>query len=168
VSTTRAEAGRMPAAALAWLLGPIAAGLGLAAHVLGGGASPSLLIVVALAALLGMAAAIGKPGRLPGWGLLLTAGIAQQLLHFAFAAFSISTGFDAPTHGHGQAPAQEPGTANQGRNQGPVPYDLHLLLYLHMAAALLTVVATRQLNKIPARRSQRNPAETDAGVPVRK
>ncbi len=164
MSTTRAEAGRIPAAALAWLLGPIAAGLGLVAHVLGGGASPSLLIVVALAALLGMAAAIGKPGRLPGWGLLLTAGIAQQLLHFAFAAFSISTGFDAPTHGHGQ----EPGTANQGQNQGPVPHDLHLLLYLHMAAALLTVVATWQLDKIPAPRSQRNPADADAGVPVRK
>ncbi|MDQ1053642.1 preprotein translocase subunit SecY [Arthrobacter sp. SORGH_AS 212] len=168
MSTTRAEAGRIPAAALAWLPGPIAAGLGLLAHVLGGGASPSPPIVVALAALLGMAAAIGKPGRLPGWGLLLTAGIAQQLLHFAFADFSVSTGFDAPAHDHGQSPVQDPGTANQGHTQGAVPHDLHLLLYLHMAAALLTVFATRQLDKIPVRRSQRNPIATDGGVPVRK
>ncbi|ACL38375.1 conserved hypothetical protein [Pseudarthrobacter chlorophenolicus A6] len=157
---------RRPRPSLAWLLGPIATGLGWAAHVLGGGASPSALIVVALAALLGMAAAIGKPGRLPGWGLLLTAGITQQLLHFAFAAFSISTGFDAPSHGHGQSPAQDPGTATQG--QGPVAHDLHLLLYLHMGAALLTLVITRQLDRLPARRIQRKPLDVRAGMQVRK
>jgi hypothetical protein len=147
VNTAGTPPHRPRLAALAWLPGPLATGLGIAAHVLGGGASPAPLIVAALAALLGMAAAIGRPWRLPGWGLLLLSGVVQQVLHLAFAAFSVSTGVDLPTHGHGSAPAADTGG---GGAQATGPHDLHLLLYLHMGAALVTAWATGRLAKAAA------------------
>lgn len=147
-----------------WILGPVATVLGLAAHVLGGGAAPAPLIVIALAALLGMAAAMGRPGRLPGWGVLLASGAVQQFLHLAFAAFSVSTGIELPGtglpgHGHGQPATPAPGT-NSGQAVGH--QDLHLLLYLHVAAALLTAYAARQLEKVGARRMPARHAGTRA------
>ena len=143
---------------LAWLAGPLATGLGWTAHVLGGGRSPALLIVVALAALLGMAAAMAGPRRLPPWAVLVGAGLAQQLLHLAFSALSSASGFALPGHGHGNATstgaAEEPGQAAE---------DLHLLLYLHAAAALLTALAVTQWEKLTKWRRREAPAgeETD-------
>jgi hypothetical protein len=149
---SQVASGRVRAESRAWLLGPLATGLGWAAHVLGGGASPAPLIVVALGALLGMVTAIGRPGRLPGWGLLLASGVVQQLLHLAFAALSVSTGVDLPGHGHGRPEAADPNT--QGAHPAGAA-DLHLLLYLHMAAALLTAYAAGLLEKSTVHRRQR-------------
>lgn len=145
---------------LAWLAGPLATGLGWAAHMLGGGRSPALLIVVALAALLGMAAAMAGPRRLPPWAVLVVAGLAQQLLHLAFSALSSPSGFALPGHGHGDVPspqaAEEPGRA--------APHDLHLLLYLHATAALLTALAVTQWEKIKRWRRQESPAGDETAV----
>ena len=144
----------------AWFAGPLATGLGWTAHVLGGGRSPAFLIVVALAALLGMAAAMGRPRRLPPWALLMAAGLAQQLLHLAFSALSSASGFALPGHGHGNAPspeaAEEPSLA--------AAQDLHLLLYLHAAAALLTALAVTQWDKITQWRSREARAGEETGV----
>ena len=161
MDTNQAVDRRTGAAYPAWILGPVATALGLAAHVLGGGGAPAPLIVTALAALVGMAAAMGSPGRLPGWGLLLASGAVQQLLHLAFAAFSVSTGIELPGHGHGQ-PATPAPVANSG--QAAAHQDLHLLLYLHVAAALLTAYAARLLEKVGA---QRKPVR-HAGIKARE
>ncbi|WP_205754676.1 hypothetical protein [Pseudarthrobacter sp. NamE2] len=129
----------------AWLLGPLATGLGWAAHVAGGGQSPAVLIVLALAALLGMVASMLGRRRLPGWAVLVAAAVAQQLLHLAFSAFSSPSGFSLPGHGHGETPAPDT-TPAQGATAPS--HDLHVLLYLHAAAALLTVLAAAQWPRI--------------------
>lgn len=121
------------AGSLAWLAGPLSTGLGLVAHLVGGGPAPGLMILGALAALLGMGAAILGRFRLPGWALLLLCGVAQQLLHWGFAIFSGGAASGLSEHGHGSA-RQEPSPA--GEAAAPAGYSLHLMLYLHMAAAL--------------------------------
>ncbi|WP_258804530.1 hypothetical protein [Pseudarthrobacter sp. NS4] len=129
---------------LVWLSGPLATGLAWAAHTASGGQSPAVLIVLALAALLGMAASIVGPRQLPAWAVLVVAGLAQQLLHLAFAAFSVSNGVALPGHGHGGAPdvpPAEPGVSG-------APHTLHLMLHLHMGAALVTMAVVTQWNKL--------------------
>lgn len=129
---------------LVWLTGPLATGLGWAAHVASGGQSPAFLIVMALAALLGMAASMVGPRQLPAWAVLVAAGLAQQLLHLAFTAFSVSNGVPLPGHGHGGAPdvsPSEPGAS-------AAPHTLHLMLHLHMGAALVTMAVATQWNKL--------------------
>ncbi|WP_461188819.1 hypothetical protein [Arthrobacter sp. Z4-13] len=129
---------RARAGSFAWLAGPLSTGLGLAAHFAGGGPAPSLMILGALAALLGMVAAILGRFPLPGWALLLLCGVAQQLLHLGFAVFSGGSGNGLSGHGHGGV-SQEPTPA--GETAAPVGYSLHLMLYLHMAAALASYAA---------------------------
>lgn len=146
---------------LAWLAGPLATGLGWAAHVLGGGRSPAVLIVVALAALLGMAAAMVGPRRLPPWAVLVAAGLAQQLLHLAFSALSSASGFALPGHGHGEMPPPE---ATPEPGKAAASQDLHLLLYLHAAAALLTAFAVTQWEKTKQWRRPRPRTGDEAGV----
>lgn len=131
---------------VAWLLGPLATGLGWAAHVAGGGQSPAALIVLALAALLAMAAAMLGRRRLPTWGVLVAAAMAQQLLHLAFSAFASATGFYLPGHGHGDAPEQD--TASVPGQQPAAAHDLHLLLYLHAGAALLSALVAAQWGRL--------------------
>ncbi|TLM75497.1 hypothetical protein [Pseudarthrobacter sp. NamB4] len=130
-----------------WLAGPVSAGLGLVAHLAAGGRAPAVLIVVALAALLGMGASMLGKRRLPAWGVLLTAALAQQLLHLAFAAFSTASGFSLPGHGHGETALQEAST-----QAGPGPdarsHDLHLMLHLHAGAALVVMVLVAQWTKM--------------------
>ena len=126
------------AGSLAWLAGPLSTGLGLAAHVMAGGPAPNPMIVGALAALLGMAAAILGRFPIPGWALLLLCGVAQQLLHVGFAAFSGGSGSGLPGHGHGGI-ALEPQPA--GEVAAPAGYSLHLMLHVHMAAALAACAA---------------------------
>jgi hypothetical protein len=127
-----------------WLAGPLATGLGWAAHVASGGQSPAMLIVLALAALLGMAASMVGPRQLPAWAILLAAGLAQQLLHLAFAAFSVSSGVPLPGHGHDAgAPPAEPGS-----QEAAAPHSLHLMLYAHTAAALVTMAVATQWSKM--------------------
>ncbi|WP_234005486.1 hypothetical protein [Arthrobacter sp. PGP41] len=131
----------------AWLSGPLSAGLGLSAHLAAGGQAPGLLIVTALAALLGMAgsmaASIARGRRPPGWAVLLAAGLVQQLLHVAFEAFSTASGFSLPGH-HGGAPTpQVPAPAAPAAEGAAATHSPHLMLHLHVAAALVaTVLAT--------------------------
>ena len=148
----------------AWIAGLMSAVAGLAAHLAAGGRAPGILIVVALAALLGMAASIAGRRRLPGWAVLLAAGLAQQLLHLAFAAFSTASGFSLPGH-HGDASAPAPDAAAPA---GPGAHDLHLMLHLHVAAALVVSLAVTQWTKVVSmvrgRRSgvERSPGNADA------
>lgn len=132
----------------AWIAGPLAAGLGLAAHVAGGGQAPALLIIVALAALLGMAAsvaaAIAGGRRLPGWAVLLAAGLVQQLLHLAFDAFSTASGFSLPGHHGGASIPQAPAPAAPAAEGSGAAHSPHLMLYLHAAAALAAMVVATQ------------------------
>lgn len=122
----------------AWLAGLVSAGLGLAAHLAAGGPAPSLMILAALTALLGMAAAMLGRLSLPGWALLLACALAQQLLHLGFSAFSGGAGGGLSGHGHGGvAPTPSPA----GEVAPPAGYSLHLMLHLHMAAALATCAA---------------------------
>lgn len=134
---------------LAWLLGPVATVLGWAAHVAGGGQSPALLIVLALAALLGMAASILGRRQLPTWAVMVAAALAQQLLHLAFSAFASASGFSLPAHGHGEAPVPDAvSAADQVPGQPAASHDLHLLLYLHAGAALVTAFLAVQWGRI--------------------
>ncbi|WP_104044200.1 hypothetical protein [Arthrobacter sp. ZGTC412] len=126
------------AGSLAWVAGPLSTGLGLVAHLAAGGTAPSLMIIEALAALLGMAAAILGRFPVPGWALLLLCGVAQQLLHLGFAVFSGGSGSGLSEHGHGGI-TQEPSPA--GEVAAPAGYSLHLMLHLHMAAALAAYAA---------------------------
>jgi hypothetical protein len=126
------------ASSLAWLAGPLSTALGLAAHVAAGGPAPNIMILGALAALFGMAAAILGRFALPGWALLLLCGVAQQLLHLGFAGFSGGAGSGLSEHGHGGV-IQEPRPA--GEAAAPAGHSLHLMLYLHMAAALASNAA---------------------------
>ena len=145
-----AQTGRA-GSSLAWLLGPVATGLAWAAHVAGGGKSPAVLIVLALAALLGMAASILGRRQLPTWAVMVAAALAQQLLHLAFSAFASASGFSLPGHGHGAAPAPVPdavSAADQVPAQPAASHDLHLLLYLHAAAALVTAFLAVQWRRI--------------------
>lgn len=140
---------RRAGSSLAWLLGPIATGLGWAAHVAGGGQSPAVLIVLALAALLGMAASILGRRQLPTWAVMVAAALAQQLLHFAFSAFASASGFSLPGHGHGPAPAPDAvSAADPVPAQPAASHDLHLLLYVHAGAALLTAFLAVQWGRI--------------------
>lgn len=135
---------RERAAPGAWLAGPLSTGLGLIAHVAAGGAAPSLMILAALAALLGMSAAMTGRYSLPGWAVLLACGLAQQLLHLGFAAFSGSSGEGLSGHGHGGSvqnvdPTQDPPPA--GEAASPPAYSLQLMLHMHLAAALAAYAA---------------------------
>jgi hypothetical protein len=146
----------------AWLAGPLSTGLGLAAHLAAGGPAPSLMIVAALAALLGMAAAMIGRYSLPGWAVLLACGLAQQLLHLGFAVFSGGSGEGLAGHGHGgsarnvvQDPGQGPPPA--GRAASPAGYSPHLMLHVHMAAALAAYAVINYWPRF-ARWSRRIPA----------
>lgn len=123
---------------LAWLAGPLSTGLGLAAHIAAGGPAPGIMILGALAALFGMAAAILGRFPLPGWALLLLCCVAQQLLHLGLAVFAGGSGSGLSVHGHGGV-AQDPSRA--GELAAPAGYSLHLMLYLHMGAALASNAA---------------------------
>ena len=149
--------------ARAWLAGPFATALGLAAHVAGGGQSPALVIVAALAALLSLGAAVLErlvrkrlvqkrlvrdrlpSAQLPGWAVLVAAAVAQQLLHLAFAAFSTAAAVPLPGHAHGGAPTPD---APSSSGSPAAHSSLHLMLYLHAAAALLAAAAVAQWNRL--------------------
>jgi hypothetical protein len=99
---------------------------------------------LALAALLGMAASMVGPRQFPAWAVLVAAGLAQQLLHLAFAALSVSSGAPLPWHGHGGAPDISPAESGAAA----AAHSLHLMLYMHAAAALVTMAVVTQWNKL--------------------
>jgi hypothetical protein len=157
----------------AWLAGPLSAGLGLAAHVAAGGQAPGVLIVTALAALLGMAASIAASisggRRLPGWAVLLAAGLVQQLLHVAFDAFSTASGFSLSGHHGGSSTPQAPAPGAPAAEGSGAAHSPHLMLHLHVAAALAATVLTTQgaalLSAVQLRRRsgvERAPDDADA------
>ena len=152
----------------AWAAGPVSTGLGLAAHLAAGGQAPGIPIVVALAALLGMVAAMAGRRRLPGWAVLVAAGVAQQLLHLAFAAFSTASGFTLPGHHGGASIPEGPGVPAAGvpaRDATGATHSLHLMLHLHAAAALTAAAAVTQWTRLVSvvRRRARSGGERAPG-----
>jgi len=135
------------AGTLTWLAGPLGTALGLAAHVGGGGQAPAVIIIAALAVLLGLGAVLldrVAPAQVPGWAVLVAAAVAQQLLHLAFTAFSTASAVPLPGHGHGTPP-----TADAPPSAGaPAAHSLHLMLYLHAAAALLAAATVAQWGRL--------------------
>ncbi|WP_281450534.1 hypothetical protein [Paenarthrobacter nitroguajacolicus] len=123
----------------AWVSGLFAVGLGLAAHMTAGGSAPALPVLLGFAALCCLAAQL-----LAHWVhgpllLLLASGVAQQLLHFGFAAFGgyfPGSGLVDHLHGASQSLSDAPALAASG---GGSP---HIMLYTHMAAAILTLALT--------------------------
>ena len=113
-------------------------GLAAGGHVIGGGTLPAPIITLALTALLSLAASVTARTGMPGWMLLLLAGLVQQVLHLAFSVFSGSGGGLGSTgHGHGiltWQPQQLPGSS------AAPDHTVELLLYAHTAAALLAVL----------------------------
>jgi hypothetical protein len=127
---------RRPGAA--WLCGPLMVALGVAAHSAVGQPVPALSLLVALTALLSLAASVTARTGMPGWMLLLFAGLVQQVLHLAFSVFSGTGGGTGATgHGHGMLiwqPQQPPAVS------AAPDHTLELLLYTHTAAALVAVL----------------------------
>ena len=121
---------------VAWLAGPLAVGLGLAAHVLSGGQAPPLSVLLALAALVSMLASLVSRLAAPGWLLLALSGVTQQILHFAFAFLPAGAGRGQARHGHAIAWGTIPFPPS-----ADVEHMGDVLLVSHIAAALLTGVA---------------------------
>ncbi|MDR6986750.1 hypothetical protein J2Y66_001220 [Paenarthrobacter nitroguajacolicus] len=128
----------------AWAVGPVAVGLGLAAHMVAGGSAPAIPVLLAFAALGALAAQlIGRWVHGPLL-LLLFSALAQQLLHFGFVTLGgFFPGNGVLDHLHG------------GQVLGDVPAgttssagDIHLLLYTHMAAAILTLLIAAALGRL--------------------
>ncbi|TQJ58743.1 hypothetical protein FBY30_0978 [Arthrobacter sp. SLBN-83] len=150
MESTQAAVPRTRGSALTCLAGPLATALGLAGHVAGGGASPAVVIVVALAALLGLGAVLLErlaPPQLPGWAVLAASAVAQQLLHLAFSAFSTASAVPLPGHDHGAGSA--PGVPSSSA-AAPAVHSLHLMLYLHAGAALGAAAVVAQWSKVSA------------------
>ena len=140
---------RTRGSALTSLAGPLATALGLAAHVAGGGAAPAVVIIVALAALLGLGAVLLErlAPQLPGWAVMAASAVAQQLLHLAFSAFSTASAVPLPGHDHGAGSAPDvPSSAAAA----PAAHSLHLMLYLHAAAALGAAAVVAQWSRVSA------------------
>ena len=162
---TRRSRRRAIAAALA--AGPGGTALGVAAHVLGGGALPSPAVAVACAALLGLVAAAGVSRTLvPTWAIALFCALAQQVLHFVFAPSAFAAGSWGKSGHHGRSEPGEPASApvpSTASDQVPDPAagdaahgDLHLMLTTHLGAAVLTAVLlslalARSASSVPAR-----------------
>ena len=147
VAGTDAPPGAVRSTSRAWVAGPLSTGLGLAAHLAAGGQAPGILIIAALAALFGMVAAMAGRRPLPGWAALVAAGLAQQLLHLAFASFSTASGFSLPGH-HSASPPAPPAPGVSAPEASGASHSLHLMLHLHMAAALVVMVTVSQWKKV--------------------
>lgn len=121
----------------AWAAGVIAVALGLAAHVAAGGAPPALPLLLALLALTCLAAQLVTRWVHGPLLLLLFSGVAQQLLHFgldAFGGYVPGGGLFGHLHG-GNQPLDVPADSSAA-SEGSV----HLMLYTHVAAAILTLL----------------------------
>ena len=134
----------------AWVAGPVAVVLGLAAHMVAGGSAPALPVLLAFAALCGLAAQLIARWVHGPLLLLLFSGLVQQLLHFGFVAFGgFFPGSGLLDHLHGgQVLGDVP--AGAASSSGSV----HLLLYTHMAAAILTLLVAAGVTKLAARKRE--------------
>jgi hypothetical protein len=133
---------RTPFAVAGWLFGSVSVVLGLVIHAASGHPVPAAPIVVATAALLSLAGAVVTRIGVPNWALLVLAGVGQQTVHWAFAVFSNPLATALGGHGHAAAVQfTGPGLLLAG-----VPtQSLHVLLYAHVAAALLTFLLVQRL-----------------------
>ncbi|SEJ46616.1 hypothetical protein SAMN04487917_10657 [Arthrobacter sp. yr096] len=130
----------------AWVAGPVAVILGLAAHMVAGGSAPAVPVLLAFAAFGALVAQVIARWIHGPLLLLLVSGVAQQLLHLGLAAFGgYFPGNGLLDHLHGdQALGELPaGAAVSGG-------DIHLLLYTHMAAAILTLLLAAGVSKVAA------------------
>ena len=131
----------------ALILGPAAVGLGLAAHVVSGGAAPPFSVLVALTAVASLLATAAVRAGLPPWALGVGSGLLQQALHLLFTALAGPDGplFPSAGHAHHGSPVSVP---SLGAGGASLSVDPHLLVVTHLAAALLTallaIAATRR------------------------
>jgi hypothetical protein len=126
-----------------WLFGSVSVVLGLAIHAVSGHPVPAPPIAVATAALLSLAGAVVTRIGVPNWAQLVLAGVGQQTVHWAFAFFSnpLAT---TTLAGHGHAAAAQ--FTGSGLLLAGLPTQpLHVLLYAHVAAALLTFLLVQRL-----------------------
>lgn len=132
----------------AWVTGPTAVALGLAAHLFAGGSAPAIPVVLAFAALAALAAQLIARWVHGPLLLLLASGLAQQLLHVGFDAFGgFFAGSGLLDHLHsGQVLGEVPAGA------APSGGSVHLLLYTHMAAAILTLVIAAGVSRLAAQK----------------
>jgi hypothetical protein len=138
--------GRAQFAVAGWVFGSVSVALGLVIHAVTGHPVPAVPIVVAIAALLSLAGAAAARMGVPSWALLVLAGVGQQAIHWAFAFFSNPLAVALPAgHGHGSAEQfTGPGLLLAGVPTQP----LHVLLYAHVAAALLVFVLIQRLRTV--------------------
>ncbi|WP_284981724.1 hypothetical protein [Arthrobacter sp. efr-133-TYG-118] len=122
-----------------WEVGPAAVALGLVAHLVSGGVSPGVPVLIALTALLSMCASLLARINLPNWLLLVLCGVAQQVLHLAFDRLSGTFSVVALAQHQHAATGWQPGqlTATPFVASGHSP---DLMLDAHVAAALLTAL----------------------------
>ncbi len=125
-----------------WLIGPAAVGCGLAAHLLSGGEPPAAPVLLSLAALASMLAAILCRLQVPGWAVLLLSGLAQQVLPLAFSTLGSVEGGTAQRHGHQGVVLPDSLAAPVSGRQ-----SMELMINLHAAAALVTMLLVSQLGK---------------------
>lgn len=128
----------------AWVAGSAAVALGLAAHVLAGGSIPAVPVLLAFAALSSLAAQLIARWVHGPLLLLLLSGLAQQLLYLGFDAsggYFPGSGFLDHFHGGQLDVSSEAGAAPSGGS-------VHLMLYTHMAAAILTVLVASGVTKL--------------------
>ncbi len=133
-----------------WEVGPVAVGLGLLAHLVSGGVSPGVPVLIALTALLSMCASLLARINLPAWLLLVLCGVAQQVLHLAFERLSGTFPIVAPAQHQHTATGLPPGqlTATPLAASGHSP---DLMLDTHVAAALLTALIVARTDMSLAR-----------------
>jgi hypothetical protein len=135
----------------AWVTGLVAVALGLMAHVVAGGSAPAVPVLLAFAALGCLTAQLVARWIHGPLLLLLLSGVTQQLLHLGFDAFGgyfPGNGFLDHLHG-GQVLADVPaGAAGGGGN-------VHLMLYTHMAAAILTLLVASGVSKLASQKRER-------------
>ncbi|MBT2585092.1 hypothetical protein J7I86_04405 [Arthrobacter sp. ISL-95] len=141
----------------AWVTGLVAVALGLAAHLVAGGSAPAIPVLLAFAALGCLAAQLIARWVHGPLLLLLLSGVTQQLLHFGFDAFGgyfPGNGFLDHLHGS-QATLDTPADGSPDKAAAPSGGSVHLMLYTHMAAAILTLLVAWGVSKVAGTRSKR-------------
>jgi hypothetical protein len=142
---------RRRAAAAALTVGPAAVGLGLAAHLVSGGAAPPARILLALAVVVSLLAAAVARVQPPSWAIGIGSGALQQVLHLLLTALAGPNAPLLPSAGHVHShvlPSPGPASASAG---SAVSFDPHLLVVAHVAAALLTVLVALAVNRFAER-----------------
>ena len=134
--------------AVAWLSGPLAVALGVAAHSVSGESVPAASILVALTALLTMSASMIAHLRLPGWVVFLLSGLVQQVLHVAFSLLSGVVGGVSTGHGHTIFTWQPPPPSSAS---SPPGHAMELMLHAHVAAALVAALVIIQCDSVVSR-----------------